>query len=449
MGAVDWEGITMALNENADLPVALAWAAVPNGENQGLLAISVRASEEVQRWTYDYDRLVIVTETLTGRDVAARLAAGQVTDANQGPFTFAVPQPNTGITYWYTSGLDVGMFGPYATPCLYFSAQITGAIDRVQRARLDDSVSGRGQPYYPTARDALLEILFGITRDQGRRDVSGEIIVRLPYRHGHLSDVTYVEDSGLHIVLGETDRGRLDGHELQVAWKQARTDFKLSRHRSEVKEPGDYIVPLDAEPTYAAVALMNANGAVVDSRERSGQPSPYPVYEHPLPPQAVPEAFDFLNSAWRNVFGGPLLRVRQMAEVAGLAIEVQSRSDFESRLSYLADIMKSFEIDDAWIEPGKATQLQAGATVDRLESALKTKLTGADLATTQAAISILRDTNRMRVALQHGKVSTDLATLAARLSLPQPPQWPEMWETLRYRLADALSAIRRALLSTL
>jgi hypothetical protein len=422
---------------------------VPSGEQQGLLAVTARVGEQIQRWHYKYERLVIATETLPAREVADRLAGGRVTPATEGPFIFRLPLSHEGTTTWFSSGLDVGMFGPYPTPSMYFQIGIKDGQDRLMGARLDDPVYGPGQPFYLTGREAVMEILFGMTRDQGRRDFSPDILIRQPYRHGHIVEVSYIEGEGLRTVLGETDPDGLKGHELQVAYKMARSESKLTRHNFHPMQAGPYAVALEAEPMYAAVGLVNGNGVLVDSRERTAQPSPYPVADQPLPAQAIPEALDFLNSAWRNSYGRPLWHVRQMAGVAGLALAVGSRSDFESRLTYLADIVKLLEIEDDLLEPNKVGKLKGDATLDRLESALRTKVAEADRAGVQAAVEVLRDVNRMRGAIQHGHARTDLVTLAARLHLPPPPQWSEMWEALRYRLVDAVAEIRRALLATL
>lgn|ERR1700694_179379 len=46
---VHWEGIILALSENPTLPVAFAWAALAKGEGKGLIAISARGGEEIQK----------------------------------------------------------------------------------------------------------------------------------------------------------------------------------------------------------------------------------------------------------------------------------------------------------------------------------------------------------------------------------------------------------------
>ena len=81
-----------------------------------------------------------------------------------GPPTFAVT--DQGTAYWYTTRVDAKMSAPLDAPSYYFTYSLPGR-ERLQGVRFDQPLFAAGLPYFSRATDAVLETLYGVTRDQG------------------------------------------------------------------------------------------------------------------------------------------------------------------------------------------------------------------------------------------------------------------------------------------
>jgi hypothetical protein len=142
----------------------------------------------------------------------------------------------------------------------------------------------------------------------------------------------------------------------------------------------------------------------------------------PASPLALPEALDFLDTAWRFAFGKrqALLRLRDTATIAKLSQACTTRADFESQLSALADILKAMDIPDALLS--KTKEINKDHTLTRLLDCLQGRLEASDYQEVERAVSTIRTVNDVRVALQHGGASRELPTSLAKLGIPYPPQ---------------------------
>lgn len=163
-------------------------------------------------------------------------------------------------------------------------------------------------------------------------------------------------------------------------------------------------------------------------------------------PLALPEALDFLDTAWRVAFGKrqALLRLRDTTSSAKLSQSCTTRADFESQLSALADILKAMDIPDVLLS--KTREINKDHTLTRLLDCLQTRLAESDYQEVERAVSTLRTVNEVRVAFQHSGAARALPTSLAKLGIPYLPQWGDTWDRIRAAIIEALRVIREKVL---
>jgi hypothetical protein len=166
----------------------------------------------------------------------------------------------------------------------------------------------------------------------------------------------------------------------------------------------------------------------------------------PASPLALPEALDFLDTAWRVAFGKrqALLRLRDTTSIAKLSQVCTTRADFESQLSTLADILKAMDIPDALLS--KTQKIDKDQTFMRLLDCMQVRLEESDYQEVERAVITLRTVNEVRVALQHSGASRDLPTSLVKLGIPYPPQWRDAWDRIRAATIEALRIVREKVL---
>jgi hypothetical protein len=352
-------------------------------------------------------------------------------------------KPGEGQAYWLTSRAVFGMTGPLPTPSYYFSVPIAGQ-DLIAQAQLSLPAFGSGQPYYPSGEDALLDLLYGATRDQGRRELFNSIVIHLPYFDAFIHNAAYVDREGIVVSIGEAVPGTARGHGLQAIWKIQASQRSYQREARTLNAAGDVTFPLEVEPIYFSASLQDPSGLLVDSMERHGR-ADIQSESSRLPAESVPEAFDFLASVWRNVTGHHLFEVRRVSPASELTTPVETRADFSSRMSALGDVMKAIRVDNSLIDPAAAKGLAEDSSLGRLKLAVQKLLVSPDLDVALAALSVLQDVVRVRTALQHQSANTDLPTALAMLGIAYPVEWSHAWELMRHRVVDALRDLRHAL----
>jgi hypothetical protein len=166
----------------------------------------------------------------------------------------------------------------------------------------------------------------------------------------------------------------------------------------------------------------------------------------PSSPLALPEALDFLDTAWRVAFGKKreLLKPRGITNNARLSQPCATREEFEAGLSALTDIMKNIDIPDDLLNN---TAIQKHETVNRLSDCLKKHLADpVDHQDIENAADTLRSVNKIRNALQHSGASTELLTIFSKLGISYPPQWGSAWDRIRAATIEALRIIREKVL---
>jgi hypothetical protein len=412
-----------------------------------MLGITVRGGTIVPARDYEYAHLQMHSRMLRADVVASALRTGRFIRSAPGEREFREIGATEGTAEWLTSGAVWGMTGPLPTPSYYFAVQ-HGGQELITKGRLSEPAYGPGQLYYQSGDDALWEVLYGVTRHQGRRDLMNQIVIHLPYVDAYIESVSYVDGQGVVVNIGEGGKGWAAGHELQALWKIHFSETSYQRAAQAITHAGGVTFYAGAEPAYFAASLQNEEGLLVDYVERFALPEAA-AETTVLPIEALPEAFDFLASVWRNVTKRQLFAFHRVGPAAGMAAAVFNRSDFSSRLSELGEVLKAMDIDGSLIDPQRAQGLAADSALARLKIAIEGLLMPPDLEVATGAIDVLQDIVRIRVALQHQRAQPDLKTVPARLGIAYPPDWPQAWEVVRHSAVGALRDLRQALESAL
>jgi hypothetical protein len=171
----------------------------------------------------------------------------------------------------------------------------------------------------------------------------------------------------------------------------------------------------------------------------------------PVSPLGLPEQFDVLDAYWRLTFGKKfhLVNLTTVTAPASLALPCHSRTEFESRLSALADIIDKLSVDDELL-PTMSKKEKADKTkgsLDAFQNALEYKLPSQHHANIRRTVRYLRVVRQARNLLQHG-VTRDGGLIAKLRELgvhDAPPNWEGAWNAIRAQTADALNLLRNEL----
>lgn len=161
----------------------------------------------------------------------------------------------------------------------------------------------------------------------------------------------------------------------------------------------------------------------------------------------VTEAFDVLDAHWRLAFGKTrrLLALSTLTGPGMLSLGCATRTEFEARLSALADVIDRFTVDDDLLPVGLADEQKTGS-LNRLDAAIRHKLPADQHAPASRAILTLRRIRQARNAAQHGVAEGGLTERLAALGITDaPPNWAGAWDAIRAATVDALAVIRQEL----
>jgi hypothetical protein len=161
----------------------------------------------------------------------------------------------------------------------------------------------------------------------------------------------------------------------------------------------------------------------------------------------VPESFDVLDAHWRLAFGRTR-RLVMLSTVTGpstLSLGCTTRTEFESRLSALADVLDRLSVDDDLL-PSELPVGQETGSLNRLEASLKHHLPPERHVSIGRAIQTLRRIRQARNAVQHGMAEGGLTERLAALGITDaPPNWAGAWDAIRSATVDALTTVRQEL----
>lgn len=443
-----WKEIVSRLTTTYRAVVVVAAAYVRGGDGEWRPeAITIRGGLDAPDRDHDWGRIRIVRTRLAGGQAASILVQQRI-GGKLMPFSASLIDDQSSAT-WVTQGSEFGLIAPTETPRLYHSYPWT---QPGQPFDLYAPLAARGQPYYPTARVALLELLYGRTNVGATASPTNRLEVSLAYDQAYIGNAMYVEGEGLVVDVRSTPAQAARGHELHVVWQMNASDSELANWCADVSEAGALTAPVPSPPVSYWVALLDSAGNLLDQVEGQARA---PQQDDPqLPPTALLDSFEFLDSAWRNFFKTRLIERPSIGGVAELSQPVRTFADFSSRITRLDDLMKAVRVDSQLLPQTKEAQaLPESASVGRMHRALGQVLSGPDADSVHAALDLLSATNGIRVALQHKidpKKRSDLPIALARLGIDYPPaDWSLAWEVVRRRVVDAVAEIRRALLANL
>jgi hypothetical protein len=308
-----------------------------------------------------------------------------------------------------------------------------------------------GGPYYPSLEAAVFDILLGRTdiEEPARIAWGNTLNISLAYDTASIGEHAYIPGEGLVVDVRESSPQSLRGHELSLVWRQNPSDTQLFRAIRQPAQGGRVTFPLEAPPLKYWLALAHG-GQIID--EVSGSARVVEGGNPPnLPPTALPEAFDFLDSAWRNLFGVPLLHNPAPSDCADLTQEVANQADCSMRLSHFATLLKACDVHDELV-PVPGTPLSQDATALRIQRALQVKLklkrSDPDWLSITSAIDTLLRVNQLRTAFQHHareRGKRDIPTALNRLDIDYPPDWSYAWSRISGRVVLALADLRRVI----
>ncbi len=172
------------------------------------------------------------------------------------------------------------------------------------------------------------------------------------------------------------------------------------------------------------------------------------VYQPPSArPMAAPSpldlvaAIDYLDAVWRlAVHGGHLFELHSAQRTAQLAFAAENENEFQSRLTALGEILRSFQLP-AQTRLRKERDKPLNALAEYLVSKLPDSETRL-----RHAIDTLHAVIAIRDAGQHSAAGSKGASALVALGIGFPPaSWPEAWATVSGRTIEALDAIREEL----
>lgn len=174
-------------------------------------------------------------------------------------------------------------------------------------------------------------------------------------------------------------------------------------------------------------------------------PPTLPATEPDEPPLGLAAELDFLDTVWRLRYGTarpPLLALRGALPVARLSMDVASAEEFDARLSDLAQVLKSFDLEG--IAGHKNRQHPVQRLVDHLQDDLhieegaSARIAGAG-AVLEAAIDI-------RNGGVHHNAATKAVSGLKTLRIGYPiTDWHTAWRTIRSAVTRAVASLREEL----
>ncbi len=110
-------------------------------------------------------------------------------------------------------------------------------------------------------------------------------------------------------------------------------------------------------------------------------------------------------------------------------------------MSALDDTFKLLEVGDELLPSGQHG-IHKTSTFDRLQACLEPGLDEADAARLRQALGLLKATNDIRVAAQHGGTKRSLPRAFERLGLRFTASWAESWGGVQAKVIEALGVLR-------
>jgi len=162
-------------------------------------------------------------------------------------------------------------------------------------------------------------------------------------------------------------------------------------------------------------------------------------------PLALLASLDYLDVVWRlaEPDAGHLFELRGAQRTGQLAFAALTQNEFDSRLTTLAEILRTARA------PQKATQRRRDKPLSDLATHLVGRMPGSERRI-RDAIDTLHLVIDVRDSSQHVGASGKGAAALAALGIGYPPgSWPAAWDVVSARTIEALDAIREELATLL
>jgi hypothetical protein len=158
-------------------------------------------------------------------------------------------------------------------------------------------------------------------------------------------------------------------------------------------------------------------------------------------PFDLPAAIDYLDAIWYRRFKLPLVNPPGVERSARFVLAPTSPADFDSRLSALAEVLKTLQV------PGVAGI--GGAPLARLVPFLEQYLPPESIERISTEVSVLNAARQVRVSSQHVGGNIDLVAALRLLGVQYPiTDWAAAWSQVAERVAATFSAIREEIQAT-
>lgn len=140
------------------------------------------------------------------------------------------------------------------------------------------------------------------------------------------------------------------------------------------------------------------------------------------PQLSLPESLDVLDAHWRLAFGRSkrLLAISTLTGPSALSLGCATRTEFESRLNALADVIDRLKVDDE-LMPTDISDDRKKGSLNRLEASLGYKLPPELQPPIRRALATLRLIHHVRNAAAHGRAEGGLTERLAQLGISDAP----------------------------
>lgn len=152
--------------------------------------------------------------------------------------------------------------------------------------------------------------------------------------------------------------------------------------------------------------------------------------------ERVVDELTFLNLAFKDAFGRPILRLNDPRTVASLLLPCETESDFTVRVAALADALSNLDVGEVLDEAGKPLQ----GSLNRLREHFKRE----DILLDEAPVRVLRSLVELRNSFPIHSGRDKFIASCRELGVPYPiGDWGGAWDRVRYHFWHSLRGLRQ------
>jgi hypothetical protein len=218
--------------------------------------------------TLRYDRIIIRAENVTPHAAASRLRRGSVGVRGKLSKELQFEPKNGYLGGRWCFSHDSAVFASTGWPQFHLHQQLDN--NGVGTNLHYEPLIAAEQPYFPSLRPALAEIVFGVPLPQLQDVSSPTLVVRLPDMRGRLASLRAIDGEIAVEIESADDRPDL---RLLAAW-QHMNDIAWHQQVIDQAAPGEVRLPTEGVPAEMSIALLTLDGQLLDQRgwgEQLGQ----------------------------------------------------------------------------------------------------------------------------------------------------------------------------------